>query len=47
MYKKHISEIDNSESFFSVDGCFWFTFENPEYEKYLAWLDLGNNPEEL
>ena len=47
MYQKYVSELDGSKSFFSVDGGFWFAEGNPEYENYLAWVALGNEPEEI
>ena len=45
MYKKHVSEIDSSVTFFSIDGGFWFAEVNPEYDNYLAWIAQGNEPE--
>jgi len=42
VYKKHISEIDGSESFFSVEKGFWFNSENPEYKNLLEWISEGN-----
>jgi hypothetical protein len=46
VYKKHVSEIDSSVTFFSVDKDFWFAEGNPEYDNYLVWLEQGNTPEE-
>jgi hypothetical protein len=45
MYKKHISDLDNSESFFNANENFWFFMGNPEYDNYLAWIAQGNEPE--
>lgn len=47
MYKKHVSKLDGSVTFFSIDGDFWFSESNPEYDNYLAWIAEENEAEEI
>jgi len=47
VYKKHISELDGSETFFNINDNFWFSSENPEYNNYLEWIAEENEAEEI